>query len=82
MNTVVRVPVLNPRSVSLAAEISLDDARLLVREGHAKWINRCTAIRFLREGFDFRGLSCRLRPTAGLSTSPEVRAAIEGYRGS
>jgi len=57
----------------------LDVARLLVQEGHARWVNRCSAIRLLREGFECRGLSCGLRPDAALSTSPEVQAAVDSY---
>jgi hypothetical protein len=79
MDKVIFVPIFYPRSVSAADSVMLDVARLLVREGHARWINRCSAIRLLREGFEFRGLSCRLRPDAALSTSPEVQAAVDGY---
>jgi hypothetical protein len=81
MSKVIFVPVFHPRSVRPNRDLSLEDARLLVREGHARWINRCSAIRILREGFDFRGLSCALRPDAADSTSFEVRAAIDSYRG-
>lgn len=82
MNQEILVPVFYPRSVISSGNVLLADARLLVREGHAQWINRCRAIRVLREGFDFRGLSCAFRPDAGLSTSPEIRAAINSYGGS
>ena len=79
MNKVIFVPIFNPRSVSAADSVMLDVARLLVQEGHARWINRCSAIRLLREEFEFRGLSCGLRPDAALSKSPEVQAAVDSY---
>jgi hypothetical protein len=81
MSKVIFVPVFYPRSLRPNGDLSLEGARLLVKEGHARWINRCSAIRILREGVDFRGLSCAFRPDAALSTSFEVRAAIDSYRG-
>lgn len=79
MNKVILVPIFDPRSVSAVAHVMLDSARLLVQEGHARWINRCSAIRLLRGDFKVRGLSCGLRPDAALSTSPEVQAAVDSY---
>lgn len=73
------MPVYFVRSATPEAEIDLDSARLLVRENHARWINRCKAIRLLRERFDLRGLSCSFRPDVALKTSPEVQAAVMSY---
>lgn len=74
------VPVFYPRSDTADASLSLEDARLLVREGHARWINRCRAIRLIKEGFDLRGLSCSLRPDIALGNSSEIKAAVNYWR--
>ena len=79
MNKAIFVSIFYPRSASAVDSVMLDVARLLVQEGHARWINRCSAIRLLREGFEFRGQSCGLRPDAALSTSPEIQAAVDSY---
>lgn len=79
MNKVIFVPVFYPRSASPSGSVTLDEARLLVREGHAGWVNRCKAIRLLREGYDLRGLSCALRPDRALGNSREIRAAVKDY---
>ncbi|PWT92225.1 MAG: hypothetical protein C5B55_06770 [Blastocatellia bacterium] len=73
------VPVYHRGSVNPDAKIELEAARLLVAEGHAGWINRCKAIRLLRERFDFRGLSCTLRADAALTKSLEIQAAVNSY---
>ena len=79
MSKVLFVPVFRPHSKIPEGELNLEKARLLVREGHASWINRCKAIRLLRDRFDLRGLSCRLRPDSALKSSPEIKAAIDDY---
>jgi hypothetical protein len=81
MRKLIFVFVFYPRSVVPTGDLAWEDARLLVQEGHARWINRGSAIRILREGIDFRGLSCAFQPDAALSTSVELRAAIDSYRG-
>ena len=80
MSEVLFVPVFYPRSDAPGGNLNLEDARLLVHEGHACWINRCKAIRLLRREFDLRGLSCRLRPDSALKSSPAIKAAIDDYR--
>ena len=59
------------------------DARLLVWENHARWVNRCEGIQLLRKNFDFRGRSTSISPStmlAFVSDRPGAIAAVCSWR--
>lgn len=55
-----QVNVFAARSNEIVHVVQREDARTLVADGEATWINSCRAVRLTKAIFDLRGASCSM----------------------